>query len=123
MVGARLKFSTLAAITVLAAGAAQAADYIPPQQPMFVPPPAQNFAEGWYLRGFVGTGINDAYHLDYLPSAPNVGNGFVFDQNSNSDTFFVGGGVGYNGTAGCASTSPANIVPGRRSMRAVSTIK
>ena len=55
----------------------------------------QNFAEGWYLRGFVGIGINDAYKLEYLPAPANVGNGFVFDHNSNGDTFFLGGGVGY----------------------------
>ncbi len=91
MVGARLKISTLAAITLLAAGAAQAADLSP--RPIYVP--EQNVAEGWYLRGFVGAGMNNTYSLDYLPSPPNVGNGFVFDQNSNSDTFFVGGGVGY----------------------------
>jgi opacity protein-like surface antigen len=95
MVGARLKISTLAAIAVLATGAAQAADYLPPQPPMIMPPPAQSFAEGWYLRGFVGVGINEKYHLDYLPSPPNVGNGFAFDQNSNADTNFIGGGVGY----------------------------
>jgi opacity protein-like surface antigen len=94
MVGARVKISTLAVITVLAASAAQGADFYPPQQPMFVPPP-QNFAENWYLRGFVGAGMNDRYNLDYLPAPANIGNGFAFDQNSNSDTFFVGGGVGY----------------------------
>ena len=97
MVGSRLKISTLAAITVLAASAAQGADYsqpYSPPQPIFVQPP-QNFAEGWYLRGFVGIGINDAYKLEYLPAPANVGNGFVFDHNSNGDTFFLGGGVGY----------------------------
>ena len=96
MAGARTKISILAAIGVLAVSAAQAADYLPPlppQQPMFVPPP-QNFAEGWNLRGFVGAGMNDTYTLDYLRNPANSNN-FAFEQNSNSDTFFVGGGVGY----------------------------
>jgi opacity protein-like surface antigen len=92
MVGARLRLSILAAITVFAASAAQAADL---SQPFAPPPPAQEFAAGWYLRGYVGAGMNPKYNIDYLPSPPNVGNGFAFDQNSNSDTFFVGGGIGY----------------------------
>ena len=94
MVGARLKISTLAAITLLAASAAQAADYPPPPQPISRRR-RESFAEGWYLRGFVGAGINDTYNLEYLPSPPNVGQRFRLRQNSNSDTFFVGGGVGY----------------------------
>jgi opacity protein-like surface antigen len=98
MVGARLKISTLTAIAALTASAAQGADYsqpMPPPQPIVYQQPQQDFAEGWYLRGFVGVGMNAAYTLDYLPAPANVGNGFVFQHNSIGDTYFIGGGVGY----------------------------
>jgi opacity protein-like surface antigen len=98
MVGARLKISILAVTAALAASAAHGADYsqpMPPQQPMMIQQPVQEFSEGWYLRGFVGIGMNAAYKLDYLPAPANVGNGFVFQHNSIGDTFFIGGGVGY----------------------------
>jgi opacity protein-like surface antigen len=91
MIGARLKISTLTAIAALAASAAQGADYSPPlvmQQP-------QGCCDNWYLRGFIGVGMNAAYTLDYLPAPANVGNGFAFQHNSISDTVFIGGGVGY----------------------------
>jgi len=84
----RLWVSSLAAIWVIATGAAQAADYTPP------PPPAP-CCDNWYLRGFVGVGMNGNYDLDYLQNPANAGNGFVFQSNSISDAAFVGGGVGY----------------------------
>ncbi len=101
MVGTRLGISTLAAIAALAAGAARAADYPqpqpPPQQPIIIQQPQviEQSTDGWYLRGNIGVGINGSYKLDYLPNAANVNNGFVFQHNSISDTFFIGGGVGY----------------------------
>jgi opacity protein-like surface antigen len=99
MVRARLGIATLAMIASLAAGAARAADYsqpLPPQQQYVIqPPPAQDCCDGWYLRGFVGVGMNGTYDIEYLPSPANVGNGFAFDQHSIADTFFIGGGVGY----------------------------
>ena len=72
----------------LFAAAAAAADHHPAAA-------VQEFASNWYLRGFVGAGMNGNYTLDYLPDPANVGNGFVFQHNSIADTFFVGGGVGY----------------------------
>jgi opacity protein-like surface antigen len=87
----------LAVAVSFAAGAARAADYAPPQPPVYIqpPPPIEEFASAWYLRGDVGIGMNRNYQLQYLPSPANVGNGFVFEQNSIGDSFFVGGGVGY----------------------------
>ena len=98
MVSTRLKVSTLAAIALLAGGTAHGADYSQPlpQQPIIIQqPPVQEFASNWYLRGFVGAGMNGNYTLDYLPAPASVGNGFVFQHNSIADTFFIGGGVGY----------------------------
>ena len=87
----RLKISTLVAIASLAATAAHAADFSPP-----LPQPAPEIVDSWYLRGFVGIGMNGTPTLDYLPAPANVGNGFAFDQNSIADTTFIGAGVGYD---------------------------
>jgi len=98
MVGARLKLSTMTAIAALTASAAQGADYSqplpPPPQPIVYQQPQQDFAEGWYLRGFVGVGMTNTFKLDFLENPAHTTN-FVFDQHSNSDTVFVGGAVGY----------------------------
>jgi opacity protein-like surface antigen len=96
MVGARLKISILAVAASLAANAAHGADYSQPmpQQPMMYQQPAPEFAEGWYLRGYVGVGMTNTFKLDFLENPAHKTN-FVFDQHSNSDTFFVGGAVGY----------------------------
>ena len=98
MVRARLMMSSLAAIALLAPGVAQAADYAPPPPPPIIyqppPPPVVEF-NSWYLRGFVGVGMNGNADLEYLPAAANVGNGFVFQSNSIDDSIFVGGAVGY----------------------------
>jgi opacity protein-like surface antigen len=99
MVGKRLAITTLAAIASLATGAARAADYSqpPPPQPVMIQQPQviEVAPDNWYLRGYVGVGMNANYTLDYLPAAANVGNGFVLQHNSIADTFFIGGGVGY----------------------------
>jgi opacity protein-like surface antigen len=96
MVRARFMLSALAALVVLAASAAHAADYQqPPPPPYIPPPPPQPCCDNWYLRGFVGVGMNGNYNLEYQPNPANVGNGFVFQSNSISDATFVGGGVGY----------------------------
>ena len=87
----RFAISTLAAFAALTASpTVRAAD-------MPLPPPAA--AEpccNWYLRGFVGEGMTNKFGIQYLPAPANAGNGFAFDQHSNADTFFIGGGVGYN---------------------------
>ena len=96
MFSTRLTISTLAIAALLVASAARAADYSPPlPPPTYQPRAIESVAEGWYLRGDVGVGMSSAYKLDYLPSPANVGNGFVFEQSSSSDGFFIGGGVGY----------------------------
>jgi opacity protein-like surface antigen len=88
----RFAIPTLAALAALMASpAARAADFSPP-----MPPPAREVSDNWYLRGFVGVGMTNKFGIQYLPAPANVGNGFAFDQNSNADTFFIGGGIGYN---------------------------
>jgi opacity protein-like surface antigen len=97
MVSTRLKISTLAAIALLAGGTAHGADYSQPlpQQPIIIQqPPVQEFASNWYLRGFVGVGMNANYTLDYIEN-PAHNTGFVFHHNSIADTPFIGFGVGY----------------------------
>ena len=97
MFGARLTIMTLALAASLVVSAARAADYPQPPPPVYVQPPVviESFADGWYLRGDIGIGMNGSYKLEYLPSPANVGNGFAFQHNSIGDTFFIGGGVGY----------------------------
>lgn len=94
MVRARFMLSALATMAVLATGSARAADY-QPQPPPYVPPPPPPqdccaAIENWYLRGFVGVGLNANYKLDYT-TVTNA----TLQHNDISDTYFVGGGVGY----------------------------
>jgi len=79
----RLKISTLAAFATLAMSAAHAAD-------MPMPPPAPEIVNNWYLRGFVGVGMTGKASLDYETVT-----GATLQTNSNEDTTFVGGAVGY----------------------------
>ena len=96
----RLTFALLAGLA-LTAGAAQAADYGPPPPPMPQPQPiivqqqSQEFAEGWYLRGHVGIGMNAKPTIGYIPAPANANNGFFFEHTDMSDAYFIGGGVGY----------------------------
>ena len=93
MVRTRFMLSALAAIAVLAASAAHAADYSPPppQPPPYIPPPPPaDCCSSWYLRGFVGAGMNSNYKLDYTTVTD-----ATLQHNDQSDTFFVGGGIGY----------------------------
>ena len=97
MPGQRFKFSALAALAVLTTGAAHAADYSQPYQPppaVVIQQPQEELGNNWYLRGFVGVGINQDYNLDYLIN-PNNSNDFHFEQHSIDDTYFLGGAVGY----------------------------
>lgn len=81
----RLKISTLVvAIASLAASVAHAAD-------MPLPPP-QECCDAWYLRGFVGVGMNGPTSLDVT----NVPADTYFASNSIGDSTFIGGGFGYN---------------------------
>jgi opacity protein-like surface antigen len=85
----RFAIPTLAALAALMASpAARAAD-------MPMPPPASEVTDSWYLRGYVGIGMNGTPSLDYLPAPANVGDGFAFDQHSIADTTFIGLGAGY----------------------------
>ena len=95
MVRTRFMLSALAAIAVLAASAAHAADYSPPppQPPPYIPPPPPaDCCSSWYLRGFVGAGINGNYKLDITPLPSDT----YTATNSIADSYFIGGGVGYN---------------------------
>lgn len=85
----RLTIATMAALVTLAATAARAADITP-----IIEPPAPTFQQ-WYLRGYVGIGINGKYDLEYLQNPLNSSN-FAFEQSSIADTFFIGTGVGYS---------------------------
>ena len=93
MFAPRLRTLSLAVLCLIAAGAAQAADYTPPPPPVYVPSP-QPCCSNWYLRGNVGVGINGKYTLDYLQNPLNTGD-FAFIHSDIADTFFIGGGVGY----------------------------
>ena len=92
---ARLRTFTLATLAFFAANAAKAADYSPPPPPVMVAQPVPQFASGWYLRGNVGAGINSNVQLDYLKNPANPPNNFHFENKSIADTFFIGGGAGY----------------------------
>jgi opacity protein-like surface antigen len=58
----RLKILIVASLALTGIGAAQAADYAPPPPPpVYVqppPPPPEQCCDSWYLRGFVGVGMN-----------------------------------------------------------------
>src|SRR5665213_3430227 len=107
MAGARLKITMLTAIVALSAGAAQGADYPqplpPPPQPIYVQPPQQEFTENWYLRGYVGVGMNGKYDLDYQTTT-----GATLQSSSFSDTNFVGAGIGgsYNSLVDFTDVNP-----------------
>ena len=89
MFGSRLRISLVAMVAFLGAGAARAADLaIPP------PPPPQPCCNNWYLRSFVGVGLNNT-DLEFKQNPANSSN-FSFDTHSIDDSAFIGGGVGYN---------------------------
>lgn len=90
MINTRLFISSLAGLCLTAAGAAQAAD-IPQPPPINVPLPCCN----WYLRSYVGIGLDGGSDAEYIINPASPPNNFVFDSTSYSDTFFLGAGVGY----------------------------
>jgi opacity protein-like surface antigen len=102
MVSARLKFSALAIAPLLASVNAHAADYnYPPPPPVYQPPPviiqqpAPEFAGNWYLRGQVGYGMTQASQMTFEATAATTAANFGMDRSSVSDSYFIGGGIGY----------------------------
>ena len=55
-----------------------------------IQPPPQECCDTWYLRGFVGAGLNNTFNLDYETVT-----GATLQHHSNSDAYFVGGAFGY----------------------------
>ena len=91
----RLKFPLLAGLVLLSAAPARAADYappMPPPQPIIVPQPVEEFAEGWYLRGDIGMSTQSVRSL----SNPNYANfDSVTNVNKGFDSApFFGAGIG-----------------------------
>jgi opacity protein-like surface antigen len=89
---------TMASAALLVTGAARAADYSPPPPQIYYQPPpppvVESYADGWYLRGDVGVGMMSANRLEYIQNPLNSSN-FAIEQSAMGDTFFVGGGIGY----------------------------
>jgi opacity protein-like surface antigen len=90
----RLQLLTVASLALIAATGARAADYTPPPPPpVYVqPPPPEPCCDTWYLRGFVGAGINGKPELDASPLPADT----TFPSNSLGDNYFIGAAVGYN---------------------------
>jgi opacity protein-like surface antigen len=90
MFGSRFRISLLAMIALFGVGAAHAADLaVPP------PPPPQPCCDGWYLRTFIGAGINTGSQAQYIHNPAGNPTDFHFDSTSYADQMFIGGGVGY----------------------------
>jgi opacity protein-like surface antigen len=98
----RLTFFSVAML-VLAGSAVHAADYSQPvyqhepqPQPIIIQQPAPaafDCCDGWYLRGQIGIGMNNA---DYELKTTNIPANGRYVSQSVGDTFFAGGGIGYN---------------------------
>ncbi len=72
-----VKFLIGAAAAAMLSTTAFAAD-MPQPQPVYQPVVAEPCcSSAWYLRGDVGIGITNTFNLTYLPSPPDVGNGFA----------------------------------------------
>jgi opacity protein-like surface antigen len=89
----RLTTLTFAALALISAGAAHAADYTPPPPPpVYVqPPPPEPCCDTWYLRGFVGAGMNGNTNIEVTPMPADT----TFPSTSIGDSYFIGAGVGY----------------------------
>jgi opacity protein-like surface antigen len=80
-----------------AVNAASAADLPPIMQPRAMAPVQVEEFGGWYLRGDIGAGMQSFKQFDHVQTNA----AFVWpaswriDQRDMGDTFFVGGGVGY----------------------------
>ena len=67
----------------------------PPPQIAYQPIVVEQSEGAWYLRGDVGIGITNTYDITWLPSPPDAGIPFAFDQHSMADTVFFDVGAGY----------------------------
>jgi opacity protein-like surface antigen len=87
----RLQLLTVTSLALIAATGARAADYTPPPPPpVYVqPPPSEPCCDNWYLRGQIGAGMLKA-SLTYTTQTD-----AILQHSSNADTYFVGGGIGY----------------------------
>ena len=100
MLGPRLKLSVVAVLGMMVAGAAQAADYgqpyQPPPQPIIIQQaPQEELGHNWYLRGQVGVGMVESDRMQYERNPANNATDFSIESSSISDTYFIGGGIGY----------------------------
>lgn len=89
-----------AAMALLGAVTAQAADIIPqlPEEPVYQMPEPQPVAaaSGWYIRGDVGYGWNRSSGVDFFQGDLNTYTAFTSSKLRGS--YSVGGGVGYQAT-------------------------
>ncbi|KQP90988.1 MULTISPECIES: outer membrane beta-barrel protein [unclassified Methylobacterium] len=95
----RTKLSALARsitliVSVAAPCLAQAADLLPPLPPEPLPPPVE-IGGGWYLRGDVGVGATNVGAISTTVHGEGLPSGYRYDQKSVEDSYFAGGGVGY----------------------------
>jgi len=92
------KVLSLAGAATLLGGAAFAAD-LPPLPPSDYGPPVMVDPGVWYLRGYVGAGIQSFRSFDF--TSTNTQSNIFFppswrvDQKSIKDTFLFGAGIGY----------------------------
>ena len=96
---ARVKILGFAAAAALLSTATLAADLPPPLPPPIYRAPVVVETGGWYLRGDVGVGIQKFQSFDFIQT--NASSGAVWpatwriDVKDIKDTFFIGGGIGY----------------------------
>ena len=89
------------AVAALFSTTAYAADMpqpLPPQPQMTYQPMPLTIEQpegAWYLRGDIGVGVTNKLDITWIPSPPDAGIPFVFDQHSMADTIFFDAGVGY----------------------------
>jgi opacity protein-like surface antigen len=95
MLVTRLTIPSLALAAVFSTSAVYAADYQQPPPPVvYQQPQVDVIASSWYLRGDIGVSMTRNYQLDYIRNPLNTVD-FTFVNQSSSDSFFIGGGVGY----------------------------
>ena len=98
MLSVRLTIPVLAFAAMAVTGTARAADYsqpLPPPQPVYIQQPQIDVvSSSWYLRGDIGVSAQRNYQLEYLRNPLNTVD-FNFVHKSSSDSYFIGGGVGY----------------------------